>query len=118
LFQQAVEESFRYLGTGNAAAADSYLSGSSDPMVNIMVSADPLQTILVQKWVAECGLDGYEAWSDYRRTGYPALYTGTSTVLPQRLLYPETEYTQNPVNVNAQYPAAQESQSIKIFWEK
>jgi hypothetical protein len=116
LFQQGVEENFRYLGAGNAAAADAFVAGSSDPSVNISISSNPLQTILVQKWVAECGLDGYEAWSDYRRTGFPAIYAGTSTVLPVRLLYPETEYTQNPINVNAQYEPLQSSQYNKIFW--
>ena len=118
LFKQGVEESFRYLGAGNAAAADAFISGSSDPAVNIAISSNVLQTILVQKWVAECGLDGYEAWSDYRRTGYPAIYSGTSTVLPERLLYPETEYTQNTVNVNAQYEPVQSSQALKIFWQQ
>ena len=38
-----------------------------------LAPGDPLQTILYQKWVAECELDGFEAYSDYRRTGFPVI---------------------------------------------
>jgi hypothetical protein len=118
LFQEGVEESFRYLGiSGYQAAADGWISGSSDPGVNLAKSGNPLYTILNQKWVAECGLDGLEAFSDYRRTGLPALYPAAATLLPQqRLLYPETEYTLNSINVNAQNEASQSATAIRLFW--
>jgi hypothetical protein len=118
LFQEGVEESFRYLGiSGYQTAADGWISGSSDPGVNLAKSGNPLYTILNQKWVAECGLDGLEAFSDYRRTGLPALYPAAATLLPQqRLLYPETEYTLNSINVNAQNEASQSATAIRLFW--
>jgi hypothetical protein len=114
LFKEGMEESFRYLGS--SASADNFMSGSTDPSVNITLSANPLQTILTQKWIAECGLDGFEAWSDYRRTGLPAIFQGTGITLPNRLLYPETEFTQNANNVNAQGENTQQAQNIKMFW--
>ena len=117
LFKTAVEESFRYLGyTDNGATADNFIATSTDPNVNFTISAAPLQTILTQKWVAECGLDGLEAYSDYRRTGLPAIYQGTGITLPNRMLYPETEFTQNAANVNAQNETTQSAQSIPMFW--
>ena len=120
LFQKGVEESFRYLGVTNAtAAADAFVAGSSSPFVNIVTSATPLQTILYQKWVAECELDGFEAYCDYRRTGYPVIATVSYAVpgvpMPKRLLYPETEYTQNTANVDAQHQTAADL-NTKIFW--
>lgn len=120
LFRQGVEESFRYLGIPNAqSAADAFISGSTDPGVNLAVSGNPLATILNQKWVAECGLDGLEAYADYRRTGLPALYAPNATGVPQeRLLYPETEYTLNSANVNAQNENSQSATAMKLFWAK
>jgi hypothetical protein len=121
LFQTAVEESFRYLAISNyKTVADNFITGSADPFVNINISSNPLATILGQKWVAECGLDGLEAYNDYRRTGYPVIYgTFSGANIPQeRLLYPESEYTQNQINVNAQGQAAlgQAAATVPIFW--
>jgi hypothetical protein len=118
LYQQGVEASFTFLGS-TSAAADSYLSGSTNGLVNFAASTNPLQTILYQKWIAECSLDGLEAYSDYRRTGYPFIavpsYGATGSPMPQRLLYPESEYTQNTVNVNAQNQSANDI-FTPIFW--
>jgi len=120
LFQQGVEESFRYLGVPNyQAAADNFIATSTSPFVNLTVSTNPLETIFYQKWVAECELDGFEAYSDYRRSGYPVIpipsYAVPGQPMPKRLLYPETEYTQNTANVNAQNQTAADL-NTKIFW--
>jgi hypothetical protein len=120
LYKQGVEESFRYLTVTNAiAAADAYMAGSADGMVNIAVSTNPLQTILYQKWIAECGLDGLEAWSDWRRTGFPVIanpsYAAPGVAIPVRLLYPESEYTQNGANVNTQNQAPGDIYT-PLFW--
>ena len=120
LFKQGVEESFRYLTVPNAqAAADNFISTSSNVLVNIGVSTNPLQTILYQKWVAECELDGFEAYSDYRRTGMPVISQVSAAApgqpMPKRLLYPQSEYTQNTINVTLE---GQQSSDLntKIFW--
>ncbi len=120
LYKQGVEESFRYLGVaGGAATADAYLSGSSNGMVNFAASTNPLQTILYQKWIAECGLDGFEAYSDWRRTGFPFFATPSFAApgepIPERLLYPESEYTQNNANVSAQNQAPTDIYT-PLFW--
>jgi hypothetical protein len=118
LFRQGVEESFRYLGLPNPqSSADAWVAASTDPGVNLTVSGNWLATILNQKWVAECGLDGLEAFADYRRTGLPVLYSTNATGVPQqRLLYPETEYTLNSANVNAQNENSQSATAVKLFW--
>ena len=60
-----------------------------------------LETIMTQKWIASFFL-GTEAWSDYRRTGYPILKTNgpaaeNGQILPTRLRYPADEAYRNPV---------------------
>ena len=118
LFGQAVAEDFRFLGVPNAAAA-SYISNSTDPRVN--PSANPLEAIIYQKWVANAEIDGLEMWCDYRKTAYPDRTkpstnpAASTNVIPKRLLYPQTETSQNPGNYAAQN---QQSSDIytKIFW--
>lgn len=65
------------------------------------------ETIMTEKWKALFG-QGLEAWTEYRRTGYPILPGATpqaifenSGKVPTRLRYPESEYSLNGTNVAA-----------------
>lgn len=122
LFNQAVAESFRFLGVPNSAsAATTYINSTKDPRVNPAYAPDPIQTIIYQKWVATAEIDGLEEWSDYRRTGYPDRTNpsvnpaASPNQIPKRLLYPQTETTLNPTNYAAEH---QQNSDIytKIFW--
>src|SRR5450759_2277805 len=63
--------------------------------------ADRLQMIGQQKW-ASLFMDWIEAWTDWRRSGYPHLtpvvYPGNDTngTIPTRLRYPTSEVSGNP----------------------
>ena len=52
-------------------------------------------------------LGGYEAWADYRRTGYPVLTIGSGTfndhILPTRLVYPTNPW--RPTRENGMRPS-------------
>jgi hypothetical protein len=60
-----------------------------------------IKAIITQKYFAMCGIQTFEAWTEWRRTGYPdffvvskvSVYTDNS--MPQRMLYPNTEITRN-----------------------
>jgi len=47
------------------------------------------------------GLQGFEAWTEYRRTGYPTFLVVSKAsllggaLMPQRLLYPNSEAISN-----------------------
>ena len=67
-----------------------------------------LERIITQKWLAMYPCGGDEAWTEYRRTGYPRLFPvvvnnsgGTiSTALQiRRIQYPSSEYTNNATGV-------------------
>jgi hypothetical protein len=65
------------------------------------------ENIMTQKWIALFG-QGIEAWTEYRRTGFPMMPAADSRaqfendgVLPTRLVYPSTEYSLNGANVEA-----------------
>lgn len=66
-----------------------------------------LQRIITQKWIANFP-EGQEAWSEFRRTGYPALFpvvqnnsggTISSTVQIRRLPFSQNEYNTNNAEV-------------------
>jgi hypothetical protein len=63
--------------------------------------ADRLQMIGQQKW-ASLFMDWFEAWTDWRRSGYPHLtpvvYPGNDTngTIPTKLRYPTSEVSGNP----------------------
>ncbi len=63
------------------------------------------ETILTQKWIALFG-QGVEAWTEYRRTGFPVMpeqhpnsVFSNEGVLPTRLEYPISEYSLNRDNL-------------------
>lgn len=64
-------------------------------------SRDPLEMIGEQLWVSKF-LNWWEAWQDWKRTGFPVLtpvnYPGNVTggQIPRRLMYPNTEVGANP----------------------
>lgn len=73
--------------------------------------------IITQKWIAWTG-NGYEAYNDYRRTGYPrlALVTNPSsespTSIPVRLFYPNSEISANATNI----PKPQPATTTPVWW--
>jgi hypothetical protein len=77
-----------------------------------------IKAIITQKYFAMNGTQGFEAWTEYRRTGYPAILVKSqaSTLgnneLPARLLYPETEITRN-----SNFPGVKLI-TDKVWWDK
>jgi hypothetical protein len=118
LYQEGIVESFKLLGVTNAAtqAANYYAQEKED--IGWTSSSNKIKAIITQKWIALAGYNGFEAWTEYRRTGYPndiPLSTkANSSVAPVRLLYPLSEYSNNATNVTAQ--GAINQFSSKIFW--
>lgn len=115
LYETGVKESFRYLGVpGAAAAATAYLTGAA----NFATATDKIQTIVTQKWISHINTNGFEAWAEFRRTGFPNAPLSTraqGTQHPRRLLYPTNELGTNGANVTAQGTI---DAFTKLFWQK
>ncbi|MES2701002.1 MAG: SusD/RagB family nutrient-binding outer membrane lipoprotein [Bacteroidota bacterium] len=63
-------------------------------------TAEKLRFIITQKWFAMNGNQGFEAWTEWRRTGYPDFFVRPKNSLmgssrPARFLYPTSESTTN-----------------------
>ena len=87
-------------------AANGTLSGSA---------AQQLEQIINEKYVANYGVV-MEPWTDFRRTGYPALTLPSNAIVPyfpRSLFYPQSELDLNPENVTQK-----KDMSVRVFWDK
>lgn len=103
-----------------AAAATTYLT---QPGI-VYDAPNALRQIITQKWLSMFGNNGFEAYAEYRRTGFPMLRPGaspgqTNGTVPRRLLYPSTEYNYNQNGI-AQAIAHQGPNLLttKVWWDK
>jgi len=127
-----------WIAGGDATAANYYNAGIDASLTQYGV-ADPtfktasgvlynpataLQQIGTQRWIA-LYLDGWEAWSEFRRTGFPALVPGPNSqngaVIPRRIGYPTADQTTNRDNYNAaltQQGWSNNSINNRMWWDK
>jgi hypothetical protein len=104
-----------------SAQATTYMS-QAIANVGWTASTDKEQAIITQKWIALNGYFNFEAWNEYRRTGFPVHpfsidpAAASSTAYPSRILYPLSELTTNPTNLGKE--GTIDIFTSKIFWAK
>ena len=122
LFESAIYQSFISLGVPNAYTADTtYIHNVPTAMwANAGATVDSqVKFIAFQKYVALCGIDAVESWSDLRRgvlvlpAGYLSNNSNRAASLPNVLPYPQTELTVNSANM----PARTNIFTEKLFWQ-
>ncbi|MCD0488698.1 SusD/RagB family nutrient-binding outer membrane lipoprotein [Pedobacter sp. MC2016-14] len=152
MYETGIRTSFTLTG---AAGADTYLanstllpaaytdaanSGNNVTLTNAAMSKATIQwnatatfetsleKIITQKWIAMYP-DGQEAWTEFRRTGYPKIFPvvvnnsrgliNTTTQI-RRLPFPATEYQTNGANVAAATAllGGADNGGTKLWWDK
>jgi hypothetical protein len=112
LYEQGIAASFSYLG---ASGASTYYNQGID-LVGWGASANKLEAIITQKWLAVNGITAEQSWFDYSRTGYPSdlpiSLQATTADRPVRLFYTAGELSANGANV----PTQPNAFTGKIFW--
>ncbi|MCC9165225.1 SusD/RagB family nutrient-binding outer membrane lipoprotein [Pontibacter harenae] len=118
LYEDAIKASWQFWGVYDEAAYNAFIS---DP--DIAYSADnALELIITQKWVHQY-LNGFESWTDWRRTGYPELSPAVAATqtggIPRRLGYPSNAAALN----KASYDAAVARQGAdnnftRVWWDR
>jgi hypothetical protein len=97
---------------------DAYIKTVTDAF-GLASAAEKLNIIMTQKWIASFGY-GMDAYTDYRRTGFPVLPNTTGAgdpemvsirTFPFRLTYPLSEMSANP-----NFPGQPDPYTTKIFW--
>lgn len=110
-FQAGIRASME---TAGVAAADitTYLTANG---TLIGTPAQQLEQIINEKFIASYGV-AIEPWTDFRRTGYPALTLPSNAIVPyfpRSLFYPQSEIDLNPENVKQK-----SGMDARIFWDK
>ena len=86
-----------------------------------------MERIITQKWIAAFP-NGQEAWTEFRRTGYPKLFpvavnnsggTVDTDVQIRRLPFARSEYTLNPDNIQKaiQLLGGQDNGGTRVWWD-
>ncbi|MDX1653130.1 MAG: SusD/RagB family nutrient-binding outer membrane lipoprotein [Brumimicrobium sp.] len=114
-YDAGIQGSFDHLGltlpAGYTTQASVMLDGTND-----------LERIMTQKWIASF-LNGYEAWFDFRRTGFPNLPLPADNlnndVFPVRYAYPSSEQAVNGANYSQAVNAiGGDTYNSKGWWEQ
>lgn len=135
-FAKAEAAKLGWIPGGDVAAKASYESGIdaslaqygvSDPTFKTVsgIAYDPakaIEQIATQRWI-HLYLDGWEAWAEWRRTGFPVLTAGPNSAnpagIPRRLVYPAADKTVNADNyakvLTQQGP---DNLNTKVWWDK
>lgn len=113
-YNEGIKASHAYYNTTVPA---SYLTS---PNVTL-TGTDNLKKIMTQKWIANF-LNGYEAWFDVRRTGFPQLPIPADNLnnnkFPVRFRYPSTEQAANRANYEtAVQRIGGDTYDSKSWWE-
>ena len=147
LYEQGIRTSLSQHGLD--AQADAYLASTHQPAAydgvyrspsaaapsDITVAWDDaattekkLERIITQKWIAMYPL-GQEAWSEFRRTGYPKLFpvvdnlsngAVNTEIQVRRLPFPESEYTGNKAEVEkaVKLLGGADTGGTRLWWDK
>jgi hypothetical protein len=126
--RDAIRQSFVFLGftttdaddyiTANAAIADFATVATSSDL-------DQAKFIAFQKYLANTNIDAQESYADIRRlnfltdNSYISQHEGRvgPGTIPNRLLYPQSEYTTNADAVNAVGLTGRYQFTSKLFWQ-
>ncbi|MBO9204903.1 MULTISPECIES: SusD/RagB family nutrient-binding outer membrane lipoprotein [Niastella] len=113
LFTKGIEASFT---SYNVPGLSTYLASAPAAQWPAGTQAQ-IRAIIIQKWLAMTGNQGFEAFTEWRRTNYPDFFTtsAASTIgagrMPERLIYPNSEVTRN-----ANFPGIALIY-IKVWWD-
>jgi hypothetical protein len=94
------------------------------PAVNTLTTAQKLERIQTQKWLNFYMNNGYEAWAEWRRTGYPVLSPAPDAVsadkqIPRRQAYPKAELDLNGENYKAAVDAqGPDELATRLWWDR
>ncbi|HJT73197.1 MAG TPA: RagB/SusD family nutrient uptake outer membrane protein [Chitinophaga sp.] len=111
--------------SANDAPAPSAITIKWDDAADINVK---MERIITQKWIAMFP-EGMEAWTEFRRTGYPKLFPVVNNnsgglintaVQIRRLPFPQNEYNTNASEVNkaVQLLGNADNGGTRVWWDK
>jgi len=124
MLTNGIMKSYEALGLSSTDAATYAAARVTDASTASIAPGGMAQVIGEEKWFALFP-DGFAAWAEQRRTGWPALKPAPDAVnggvIPHRMLYPANSKTVNPngwaQGVQGLMPA-EDLNTSKIWWEQ
>jgi hypothetical protein len=119
-YEGGIEDSWGQWAESSAALANGDLAAYlADPGVAYPGGGGEtaIEAIITQKWIAMNGNQNFEAWTEWRRTGYPDFLTVSVSsdfgpgIFPARLLYSSDELTTNPNTIKGL------SVTDRVWWD-
>lgn len=154
LYNEGIKVSFEKSGITSATVYDNYIADDASTPANFtdpystgnsytypagtntvtikwddtLTEEQKLEKIVTQKYLAMFP-DGQEAWSEFRRTGYPRVIPNVLNRVPtqidtniqiRRLMFPSTEYDTNNSEVQkaVQMIGGEDHGGIKLWWDQ
>lgn len=126
-YKNGVAASITTLGQYGPNMVISDANANTYANANPLVGATALEQIGDQIWAHSCvTLNFYEAWSNWRRSGYPVLTpvnypnNATNGVIPRRFIYPVAEANSNGENYKAAVEAVPGGNLLtgRVWWDK
>jgi Starch-binding associating with outer membrane len=117
-YEEAIRVSFASLNVPNAATAAVAYYSQDRINTSWNSSANKIEAIITQKWIALNGTSSIELWIEKTRTGFPSglpIPAEGGGTRPVRLLYPGSEISRNALNVPPQ--TAQSAFTDNPFWK-
>lgn len=119
MYKKGIEASWLEWGINNPGSLQNFLDNAEVDLG----TGDVLKKIATQQWTAFYP-NGWQAWSVWRKTGFPVLTPAPGlTAIPRRLAYGTNEPQLNPDNYKvaaARYNAngVDDSQYARVWWDK
>lgn len=109
LYDAAVKASFRfyekyaedYAAYVSEADATDYLNKPLNDFSTATTDEEKIEMIVMQKYLQAFYQSGWSAFYDHLRTGYPSFRRPAGVQIPNRWIYPQSEYNQNMENVSS-----------------
>ncbi|GHN00475.1 hypothetical protein WSM22_19640 [Cytophagales bacterium WSM2-2] len=120
LYASGISESWKHWGQNSAANLTAYMA---QPLVDLAsASSNIAEKIGTQRWISFYP-NGPQGWSEWRRTGFPALSPAPEPLrgnsIPVRFIYPTTEYGLNLAGVNTAIAAqGADTPDTNVWWDK
>ena len=120
LYEAAIEDSWlQWVNASSDTSFATYIAQAGVVYASGGSIDDQVKAIITQKWIAMNGNQNFEAWTEFRRTGYPDFFvepviTDIPGQFPARLAYPSEELTANPNAVSANSGM---SITSKLWWD-
>ncbi|GAB2802125.1 SusD/RagB family nutrient-binding outer membrane lipoprotein [Rhabdobacter roseus] len=115
-YEQGIQESFKYM----EVPAAEFAAYNAQALVNFEQAPNKIERILEQKWLALNSLNSLEAWSEFRRTGFPDIPVSpsapTPTARPLRFMYPESELMTN--GEQARKMGGDDTLKDAVWWDR